>query len=139
MSTTTKVHHMAKYRTFRSAFELAVDLGTVAKALGIESARDAAVSLALRLDKLIVQGTPVDTGRARANWFVAEGAMRTDTTASTTGVARPALKGESVIFISNSLPYIVPLEYGHSGQAPNGMVRKAIAQVATEVTAGAAA
>ena len=28
-----------------------------------------------------------------------------------------------VAFIVNNLPYAIPLEYGHSTQAPNGMVR----------------
>ena len=27
------------------------------------------------------------------------------------------------IYISNALPYALPLEYGHSQQAPNGMIR----------------
>jgi hypothetical protein len=29
------------------------------------------------------------------------------------------------IYIVNNLPYAIPLEYGHSSQAPQGMVRLA--------------
>jgi hypothetical protein len=128
---------MAKYRTFTSAFDFAADLEKAAQVLGIESAREVAVTLTYQLDRLITQGTPVDTGRARANWFVSEGAPRLETTESIVPEPRPRLTGESVMFITNSLPYIVPLEYGHSKQAPYGMVRKAIAEVqATIAVAG---
>ena len=40
-----------------------------------------------------------------------------------------ALSGKKVIYISNNLDYIVPLEYGHSGQAPQGMAAIALAEV----------
>jgi hypothetical protein len=130
---------MAKYRACRSAFEFAVDLEKAAQVLGIESARETAVTLALVLDDKITAGTPVDTGRARANWFVSEGAPRLETTESTTPAQRPKLEGRTVIYITNSLPYIVPLEYGHSGQAPHGMVRKAIAEVMASINVGTAA
>jgi hypothetical protein len=125
-----KPHNMAKYRTCKSAFDFETDMAKAAQVLGIESARDLTVALALAVDTRIVQGTPVDTGRAQANWFMSEGVMRTDTTESKTPEARPRLTGNTVIFIANSLPYIVPLEYGHSSQAPQGMVRKALAEVA---------
>jgi hypothetical protein len=124
---------MAKYRKCANAFEFAADLDKAAQVLGIESARDAAVTIALKIDALTVPATPRKTGRAQANWFLAEGAPRIETTESTTPEPRPKLTGKSVIYLTNSLPYIVPLEYGHSGQAPNGMLRKAIAQVAAEV------
>lgn len=129
---------MAKYRTCNGAFDFAADLEKAAEVLGVESVREAAVTLALTLDKKIVEKTPVDTGRARANWFVAEGAPRLTTTESTAPSSRPALTGRSVIFITNSLPYIVPLEYGHSGQAPNGMVRISIAEVLASLIVGRA-
>lgn len=133
-----KPHHMAKYRTCNSAFDFAADLEKAAQVLGVQSVREAAVTLALTLDKKIVEKTPVDTGRAQANWFVAEGAPRLDTTESTVPAARPALKGESVIFITNSLPYIVPLEYGHSKQAATGMVRVSLAEVMASLIVGRA-
>jgi len=33
------------------------------------------------------------------------------------------LKAGQVIYLVNNLPYAIPLEYGHSSQAPGGMVR----------------
>lgn len=129
---------MAKYRECRTAFDFAQDLERAAQVLGLESAREAAVTLALVLAGKITLGTPVDTGRARANWFVAEGAPRVETTEATTPQNHAAVKltGKSVIFVTNSLPYIVPLEYGHSKQAPYGMVRRAIAEVKATIMVG---
>lgn len=51
----------------------------------------------------------------------------------TYSAAALGLTGKSVIYVSNSLPYIVPLEFGHSKQAPAGMVRTAIADVITNL------
>jgi hypothetical protein len=87
----------------------------------------------------ITTNTPVDTGRARANWFAsvnqpsivtveysgspasaAQGAI------ADAGVAISQATG-NVFWISNNLPYIYRLEFeGWSKQAPNGMVRLAI-------------
>lgn len=127
---------MAKYRTCKSAFDFAADLEKAAQVLGVDSARDASVVLALTLNKKITEKTPRDTGRASANWFVSEGAPRLDTTTAVVPEAPPALTGKSVIFITNSLPYIVPLEYGHSKQAAFGMVRVAIAEVMASISLG---
>lgn len=122
---------MAKYRTCKNAFEFESDLNEAAKVLGAETAREAAVTLAIQLSTEIVRRTPVDTGRARANWFLSEGTPRIETTSSTSAqsFSASALTGRNPIYITNSLPYIVPLEYGHSKQAPAGMVRTAIAMV----------
>lgn len=140
-SLNSKPHPMAKYRTCQNAFDFAQDLEKAAQVLGIESARDTAVTLGLQLVRLISFGTPVDTGRARANWFIAEGAPRIETTTSTVPqtYSSAGLEGKRVIYITNSLPYIVPLEYGHSKQAPHGMVRKAIAEVSAVINTAEAA
>lgn len=84
----------------------------------------------------ITRRTPVDTGRARANWFVTQGAPtdRVDLHegAKTGGVAAPdqpdvgEITGDEPVFIINNLPYIEALENGHSKQAPAGMVKLAI-------------
>lgn len=52
----------------------------------------------------IQKRTPVDTGRARAGWQIAK-------------------PDKYTALIYNSVEYIVYLEYGHSQQAPRGMVR----------------
>lgn len=48
--------------------------------------------------------TPVDTGRARGGW-------------------RFARDGRYTMRVFNNVHYIIYLEYGHSQQAPHGMVR----------------
>lgn len=84
----------------------------------------------------ITRRTPVDTGRARANWFVSEGAPTDQVDlhegAAPGSVPEPELPdvsqltGLNSVFIVNNLPYIQALEDGHSKQAPNGMVRLAV-------------
>jgi hypothetical protein len=95
--------------------------------------------ICLNLLKDIVYNTPVDTGRARANWFTSIGSPTNETVEFTgSGSSAQSLSvGRSmsdlkratgnVFYISNNLPYIYRLEYeGWSKQAPRGMVRIAI-------------
>lgn len=100
---------------------------------------------ALEIHRDIVLGTPVDTGRARASWGVGlnrygdltvttvdkDGTKTIHRAAAALASYRP---GDS-IWIGSALPYIVPLEYGHSRQAPAGMVRIAIARWNHHLTA----
>jgi len=97
----------------------------------------------------IVMRSPVDTGRFRANWTIAQGQMNTITTAATdkTNNAAPTLgklaelkdfKAGKTVFITNSLPYAIPLEYGHSKQAPGGMVRVTLSEFPGIVESAAA-
>ena len=67
----------------------------------------------------IVRKTPVDTGRARANWNVSHGSEDTSVTDKTMehGLKYkqkdiPVPDGDGKAFISNNLPYIATLEYG---------------------------
>lgn len=97
---------------------------------------------ALELTKRIKRDTPVDTGRARSNWNVS--VNKPDTTAfdvgdedrsvysshSTRKDAQNSTIADQTNFwrgdvgwIANGLPYILRLERGWSGQAPNGMVK----------------
>lgn len=103
----------------------------------------------------IVLKTPVDSGRARANWFPSLDApnnavsTRTDATGGTAIAAAQGIAKEAagrVFYLSNNLPYIRHLEYGlygnpqgsangpktiggYSKQAPAGMVRVTINEV----------
>lgn len=97
------------------------------------------VSTALTIHSTIVLGTPYDTGRARGSWFVeidkpAEGMLSKDDK-SEFGFVPSKTKAEAKlrqyknqvsIHITNNLPYIVPLNEGHSKQAPIGFVEMAI-------------
>lgn len=97
--------------------------------------------------KRIVLKTPVATGRARGNWQTSIGAPTQValTTVDPSGDAVLAqgqsaiadVKPFEVVFISNNLIYIVPLENGHSKQAPSGMVAVTLAEL--ELQLGSAA
>jgi hypothetical protein len=80
--------------------------------------------------------SPVDTGRFRANWGCTVGTPYVGTVdvydESGRGTAVLAAKvvsgwnGRASIMLVNNLVYSLPLEYGHSQQAPFGMVRSTI-------------
>lgn len=87
----------------------------------------------------ITNNTPVDTGRARANWFASINTPVSTTVEYSGSPASAAVQAVgnaqvaisqapgNVFWISNNLPYIYRLEFeGWSKQAPNGMVRLAI-------------
>lgn len=99
----------------------------------------------------VVQKTPVDSGRARANWNISRGAPDATTTESTDQARGQAeankalgIPAGGVVFLSNGLPYARVLEYGlypnppkkgtgktaggFSRQAPAGMVRTTAAE-----------
>lgn len=80
-------------------------------------------------------------GRFRANWNVSSAAPNFDTTASvdqgraTVEIQKSlTLPVGGVMWLSNGLPYARKLEYGHSKQAPGGMVRLAAAEFSTYVS-----
>lgn len=98
--------------------------------------------IALAADRAVVMATPVDTGRARANWQATIGAPATGTVngapgkgasvAAATSQASAVIAGYrsgQVIFLTNNLPYIVPLNNGHSKQAPANFVESAVESV----------
>lgn len=61
----------------------------------------------------VVRKNPVDTGRSRAAWTFTR--------------AEPS---NPVALLINNTEYIIPLERGHSKQAPNGFVAISIAEIA---------
>lgn len=97
----------------------------------------------LALFTRIVMRTPVDKGVLRNNWYVSFTGYSEATTpnaaptggaainrakdAIRTGIAASEYLPEEV-FITNNLPYATAIEYGHSGQAPEGMVRISLAE-----------
>ena len=126
------------------AKKIDVELGTVIK------------KVVLELHNKIVLRTPVDTGRARASWGIAvdqrpgaaavapprsksKGSSGAATAAAKqqqnfVKVADPKTMAYRVWWIFNNLPYIQPLEYGHSQQAPAGMVRVSLAEIEMEIS-----
>ncbi len=88
-------------------------------------------------------------GRLRANWNVSLVSPDTSTTdaidksgAQTIDRGTAAIgeaDGVKDIWMMNSLPYAIPIEYGHSGvQAPAGMVRVSVAEFQAFVDKAAA-
>lgn len=128
---------MAKSTTF-TAF--AKRMAVVADRIGVNTSKELQVA-ALAGDQVGVIRTPVDTGRARSNWTVSIGepelvdkpGPNTGSKATNEGAATAqalaqafnALRGYDVkfgpIFITNSVPYIIPLDEGSSPQATAGM------------------
>ena len=109
----------------------ALDISAFAKKAG-ENVNTVVRKVSIDLAKNIIDRSPVDTGRFRANWITSLDAPSTDTTDALdlTGATSIELAIASVadlqtgqtVYIANNLPYAVPLENGHSQQAPNGMV-----------------
>ena len=101
----------------------------------------AAVALVLEMVANLTEATPVDTGWARANWIPTIGTPRSSPTEQPSKGAH-ADRGEqeqaaatvlrftladAVLYVSNAVPYIGSLNYGHSTQAPSGFVERAVA------------
>jgi hypothetical protein len=86
----------------------------------------------------LIRMSPVDSGRFRGNWqfslMTPDSSISLDvdpTGAETLGrivAAAGAFTAGQVAYITNSLPYAIPLEFGHSTQAPSGMVRVTLAR-----------
>lgn len=95
--------------------------------------------VALAVDTAVVVSTPVDTGRARANWQVGLGSAPQGSLpepaspgeGATSALTRAqnvvaTYRGTGTIHIINNLHYIEALNNGHSRQAPAGFVGIAV-------------
>jgi len=92
-------------------------------------------------------GTPVDTGWARANWVPNIGSPLDKVAGSREQAEKGLLPGDQQqgiasvvasyrlargpVHITNNVPYILPLDQGHSRQAPRGFIRRAIKKAVT--------
>lgn len=126
---------------------------------GVADNADALVRrVAVAVDAAVVQGTPVDTGRARSNWQ-AELDKPAEGTVGTLGGVRKGFEGtggavaarsiaaakaviaqydgdtNKEIHLTNNLPYIGRLNDGWSAQAPAGFVEDAVLAGAKQVKA----
>lgn len=94
----------------------------------------------------VVLRTPVDTGRARANWQpkATTPASNTLPAPTTPGeganaalqraqAVAAAYKGNTSLYLTNNLPYIGALNRGHSKQAPANFVQAAISVAVSKV------
>jgi len=134
--------------TFTNIQEFNADLTRFSKTLTETQFIRILRKIGLQLLRAIVMRTPVDTGRARANWQVTINTDSIESASDSTDKSGGSTisKGSSVlgvlrnmsinqiqsIFISNNVEYIVDLENGHSGQAPRGMVYLSVRQIAEQ-------
>jgi hypothetical protein len=98
------------------------DLDRAYKKKVVELTEKVVRKTAFDIDNEIVAQTPVDTGRARANWLPSLSTPRTDTVEAgqkpdITPITN-AYRLNDTIFITNNLPYIERLNNGWSGQQP---------------------
>ena len=86
----------------------------------------------------LVAGQDYVGGRFRANWHISLGVVESvtfdevdpsgaETTAALVAAMSDFTAGQ-MAYIINNLPYAIPLEFGHSTQAPGGMVRVTVAR-----------
>jgi hypothetical protein len=86
----------------------------------------------------LIRMSPVDSGRFRGNWQFSLMTPDNSTTLNVDPTGKETLgrivaeagafTAGQVAYITNSLPYAIPLEYGHSTQTPQGMVRVTLAR-----------
>ena len=112
-------------------------------------------SVTIELFTRVIQKSPVDTGRLRANWFPSFGTYAETTTEDVDPSGSGAVSRASdavlsykvrdgIVYLTNSLPYARVIEYGEypnppksgtktsggfSTQAPQGMVRVSAAEI----------
>ena len=112
-----------------------VDLNKFAKSMDIEL-ETVVRKLAFEIYKGVTQKTPVDTGRAKANWNIGLGAIDSRITKNTTfqAIEPPKGAGKRPIYITNNLPYINKLENGSSKQAPTGMVALTMSSIQRSIS-----
>lgn len=99
-------------------------------------ASDLAIETAGAINQAVVSATPVDTGRARANWQASLGApITSELDAVDPGGGSTIARNNTVIaghdegqeiHLTNNLPYIEQLNAGSSSQAPEMFVEKAV-------------
>lgn len=129
---------MAAFRS-RPVDKFKADLNKIAELFGT-TVGVARRRIALQVWTGVVRMSPVLTGRFHGSWHLTEGSLDTSVlppapNGTLNFYSRPSLpslpKPDSfqVSWITNNLPYAVPLEEGHSGKAPQGMVRVTLASV----------
>lgn len=94
--------------------------------------------IVIELGNSLIRMSPVDTGRFRGNWQFSIDAPATgtlDAAGQSAAEVSARIQGDAIYFkagetafLINNLPYAIPLEYGHSDQAPEGMVRVTLAR-----------
>jgi hypothetical protein len=111
---------------------------------------EATKRVAYRLQKKVVEATPIDTGRAAGNWGLSVGKpiegyddpptagwSKSEVRARTISKARSMLKGykeaSQTIYLANNVPYITILEYGSNVHAARAMLSTSMEEIVVEL------
>lgn len=99
----------------------------------------AIAKVGLEFARRVILKTPVDTGRARANWQATIGAPAGGPLTAVDPSGRTAIAKavqawgrppeNPVLWLTNNLDYVAGLERGRSRQAPAGMVAVSLAEM----------
>ena len=89
--------------------------------------------IAGRVFAKVVARTPVDTGTLRASWTLNQSHTGGDLNQFRSIVNR--LEDHAPLEISSRMEYARAIEYGHSKQAPQGMVRISVRETKAEMKA----
>ncbi|SDT97670.1 HK97 gp10 family phage protein [Pseudomonas yamanorum] len=131
-----KPHHMtSRYGGLKGSF--AESLAAFAEQTK-EAIDDVFREVVIEIGTSVIRLSPVDTGRFKGNWQFTVGAPSSQSldtfdksgheTIATLVSEVSKLEAGQVAYIVNNLVYGVPLEYGHSDQAPAGMVQITLAR-----------
>lgn len=117
-------------------------LGEFNRALGrfadrvVEEPNRVKRKIALNALRAVTFGTPVDTGRARGNWAIGLESPEREATETTDRSGGPTIsKGSSAIararpggtiYLNNNVPYIIPLNEGHSKRADPRFIERGV-------------
>jgi len=99
--------------------------------------RDVRRKITLDLFAEVTKRTPVDTGRLRASWAVSDGQPSSYSAPEGTKGSGP-IEAKfylpfDISYVTNNLPYAIPIEYGHSKKRPQGMARVSLAVIASNI------
>jgi len=105
----------------------------------IDDADEYRQAVTISLFNSVILDTPVDTGRLRGNWQTSEGEAKTGEVnrldksgGEATTEAQQVVQSsnpDTVVHLTNNLPYATKMEFGGSDQSPQGMVRKNVARI----------
>lgn len=103
-----------------------------------EAIDDVFREVVIEIGTSVIRLSPVDTGRFKGNWQFTVGSPSSQSldtfdkagheTIAALVAEVSSLEAGKIAYIVNNLVYGVPLEYGHSAQAPAGMVQITLAR-----------
>ena len=95
----------------------------------------------LSLSSAVIKDTPFVSGRLRSNWMPSINAPKLTEAGITSEASKisevastvASFKLGDIFYLTNNLPYAVPIEFGHSKRFPEGMLRRNVAKYAQAI------